>query len=65
MTESTDGSTPVSEPVNRVEGIVKHPDEDQLNPELFRLDQSKLDQPVAKTVLTAIPIRPPAPLEFI
>jgi hypothetical protein len=65
MTQSTDGSTPVTEP-NRVEGIVvKHPDEDQLDPELFRLDQSELDQPVAKTVLTAIPIRKPEPLEFI
>ena len=64
MTQSTDGSTPVSESVNQNE-IVKHPDGDQLNPELFRLDQSELDQPVAKTVLTAIPIRKPEPLEFI
>src|SRR5215468_5727902 len=64
MTQSTDGSTPVSESVNQKE-IVKHPDEDQLNPELFRLDQSELDQPVAKTVLSAIPIRKPEPLEFI
>ena len=65
MTESTDGSTPISEPVNRVKGIVKHPGEDQLDPELFRLDQSELDQPVAKTVLTSIPIRKPESLEFI
>src|SRR6516162_2368092 len=65
MTESADGSMPVSEPVHRVKEIVKHPDEDQLNPETFRLDLSELDQPVAKTVLTAIPIRTPAPLEFI
>jgi len=64
MTESTDGSTPVSASVNQKE-IVKHPDEDQLNPELFRLDQSELDQPAAKTILTAIPIRKPEPLEFI
>ena len=65
MTESSsDGATPVSQSVNQKE-IVKHPDEDQLNPELFRLDQSELDQPVAKTVLTAIPIRRPEPLEFI
>jgi hypothetical protein len=64
MIQSTDGSTPVSKSVNQKE-IVKHPDEDQLNPELFRLDQSELDQPVAKTVLTAIPIRKPEPLEFI
>jgi hypothetical protein len=65
MTESTDGSTPVSEPVNRVEEIIKHPDEDQLNPEFFRLDLSDLDVPVAKTVLTAVPIRRPAPLEWV
>jgi hypothetical protein len=65
MTISTDGTTPISRPVDRVEKIIKHPDEDQLNPELFRLDQSELDQPVAKTVLTAIPIRRPEPLEFI
>jgi len=65
MTESEDGSTPVSEPVHRLKGIVKHPDEDQLNPEVFRVDLSALDQPVTKTVLTAIPIRKPEPLEFI
>jgi hypothetical protein len=51
MTASTDGSTPASETANRVKGIT-HPDEDQLNPEHFRLDQSELDQPVAKSVLT-------------
>jgi hypothetical protein len=65
MTASTDGSTPISESVNQVKGTIKHPDEDQLNPELFRLDQSELDQPVAKTVLTSIPIRRPEQLEFI
>jgi hypothetical protein len=64
MTQSTDESMPVSESVNQKE-IVKHPNGDQLNPELFRLDQSELDQPVAKTVLTAIPIRKPESLEFI
>src|SRR6516162_6995606 len=64
MTQSTDKLMPVPESVNQKE-IVKHPDGDQLNPERFRLDQSELDQPVAKTVLTAIPIRKPEPLEFI
>jgi hypothetical protein len=65
VTQSADGSTPASESTNRVKEIVKHPDEDQLDPELFRVDQSELDQPVAKTVLTAIPIRKPEQLEFI
>jgi hypothetical protein len=65
MTESVDGTTPLSETANQVKAIVKHPDEEQLNPEFFRLDQSELDQPVAKTVLTAIPIRKPEALEFI
>jgi hypothetical protein len=57
MTISTDGETPISETTNRVKGIEKHPDEDQLNPESFRLDQSELDQPVAKTALTSIAIQ--------
>ena len=70
ITASTDESTPLdptstSESVNRAKGIIKHPDEDQLNPEHFRLDQSELDQPAAKTVLTAISIRKPEQLEFI
>jgi hypothetical protein len=69
MTISTDGETPISETTNRVKGIekhpdVKHPDEDQLNPESFRLDQSELDQPVAKTALNSIAIRKPDRLEF-
>jgi hypothetical protein len=65
MTESVDGSTPTSEPANRVKGIVGQLDEDQLNPESFRVDQSMLDEPAVKTVLTAIPIRKPYQLEFI
>jgi len=65
MTESINGPKPVSESVNRVEEIIKHPDEDQVNPESFRLDQSDLDVPVAKTVLTAVPVRRPAPLEWV
>jgi hypothetical protein len=68
MTESSsDGPTPVSKSVNQkpIKETVQHPDEEQLNPELFRLDQSELDQPVAKTILTALPIRKPEPLEFI
>ena len=60
-TQSPDGS----EPVNRVK-IIEHPDEDQLSPEFFRIDQSELDQPVAKAVLTSIGIkaRPPT-LTFV
>jgi hypothetical protein len=38
---------------------------DPFNPELFRIDQSELDQPVVKASLTAIPIRKPEQLEFI
>src|SRR6516165_2325729 len=61
--ESPDGATPES--VNRVKEIIGHPDEKQLDPEHFRIDQSELDQPVAKTILTNIPIRKPESLEFI
>jgi hypothetical protein len=50
--------------VNRVASLVTEPF-NVMNPELFRLDQSELDQPVVKTVLTAIPIRKPEPLEFV
>jgi len=65
MNQSTDGSTSVPESADQKE-TAKHPnDEKQLNPESFILDQSELDQPVAKTVLTAIPIRKPETLEFI
>jgi hypothetical protein len=44
--------------------IIEHPDEDQLSPEFFRLDQSELDQPVAKTIITNLSVRKPYPLEF-
>jgi hypothetical protein len=64
MSKSVDGTTPVSEP-NRVKGIVKPLDEDQLNPENFRVDQSMLDEPAVKAVLTAVPIRKPYAQEFV
>lgn len=50
---------------NRVTGAAPADPFDVLNPELFRLDQSELDQPVVKTALTAVPIRKPEALEFI
>lgn|SRR5262249_12121775 len=69
MTQPPDGETPViSETANQKrteKEIAKHSEADQLDPEFFRIDQSELDQPVVKTVLTAIPIRKPEPLEFI
>jgi hypothetical protein len=70
MTTSTDGSTSpdstsIPESVNRVKEIVKHPEEDQLSPENFRVDQSMLDEPVVKTILTSVPIRKPYAQEFI
>jgi hypothetical protein len=47
----------------RPRNIVTPPD--QLDPESFRLDQSELDQPIVKTLLTAVPIRKPRSMEFI
>jgi hypothetical protein len=64
VTQSADGSTPAPESTNRVKEIVKPLDED-LNPENFRVDESILDEPAVKTVLTAIPIRKPYQQEFI
>jgi hypothetical protein len=75
---SLDGSTPISEHVestlipeptpelvSRTKRVIEHPDPDQLDPEMFRVDESEQDQVVAKTVLTAIGIRRPSRLEFI
>jgi hypothetical protein len=62
QTHSTDGETP--EVVNRIKETVKHPDEDQSDPEHFRIDQSEVDQPATKAVLRSIPIRKPDRLEF-
>ena len=46
--------------------IIEHPDEDQLSPEYFRIDQSELDQPVAKPIVTSIGIRKnPPTLTFV
>jgi hypothetical protein len=63
--QSANGPEAVSESVNRAQGIIKHPDEEQLNPEDFRIDQSELDQPVTKTIQTNISVRKPAQLEFV
>jgi hypothetical protein len=54
-----------SKPADQAEGNIKRPDEDQLDPEYFRVDQSELDQPVTKTAITAISVRRPKPLEWI
>jgi hypothetical protein len=58
---------PVIESINRIEDLVikPHVDEEQLDPASFRLDQSDLDMPVAKTVLTAIACHRPDPQDFI
>ena len=62
QTHSTDGETP--EVVSRIKEI-KRPDEDQIDPETYRVNQSEIDQAVGKTALTAISIRRPAALEFV
>jgi hypothetical protein len=54
----------VSPKTNESSRIIEHPDADQLDPERFRVDQSELDQPATKTVLTTVPIRRPGKLEF-
>ena len=59
--QSTDGSTPE----NRVKKIIEHPDPDQLDPEHFRIDQSELDLPLVKTVMTNISVRGPESLEWV
>jgi hypothetical protein len=70
MTTPPDGSTPVDgsaptlESINWAKDTAKDPEDEQLDPESFRVDQSLLDQPVAKTLLTTISIRRPEPLEF-
>jgi hypothetical protein len=64
-TNHTESSPDGAEPVNRVKPIIDHPDEKQLNPEDFRIDQSELDQPVTKTILTNLSVRGPETLEFI
>jgi hypothetical protein len=61
---STESLPDGAEPINRVK-IIEHPDEKQINPEDYRVDQSEIDQPVTKAILTNISIRPPQSLEFI
>ena len=67
MTQSTDGSTPISEPVNRVKDIEKpEPDiYDPFAPENLKLPQEFLDQTMATALLTTIPVEKPGDQEFI
>jgi hypothetical protein len=67
MITSTDGSTPVPEPINRVEGIEKpEPDNyDPWKPENLKLPQEFLDQTMATPLLTTIPVEKPNDQEFI
>jgi hypothetical protein len=68
MTISTDGSTPVSEqPVDRVKDIEKpEPDlYDPFAPENLKLPQEFLDQTMATTLMTTIPVEKPGDQEFI
>jgi hypothetical protein len=67
-TISSSGTEEVSAVSNRpIEGKKVEPNAfgDMLDPESFRIDQSELDQPVVKTLLTAVPVRKPRSLEFI
>jgi hypothetical protein len=67
MTKSKfENETPVdgATPENRVKKIIDHPDPEQLDPLTFRVDQSELDQPLVKTVMANVSVRPPQRLEF-
>ena len=67
MTISTDGSTPISEPANRVNNIEKpEPDiYDPFAPENLKLPPEFLDQTMATALLTTIPVEKPGDQEFI
>ena len=67
MTISTDGSTPISEPANRVNDIEKpEPDiYDPFAPENLKLPPEFLDQTMATALLTTIPVEKPGDQEFI
>jgi hypothetical protein len=64
--QSPDGETEVSEPIiDLVKKSAEPEDDGRLDPDRFKVDQSELDAPVAKTILTALPIRRPDRLEFV
>jgi hypothetical protein len=67
MATSTDGSTPIPEPINQVEDIEKpKPDiYDPFAPENLRLPQEVLDQKMAIELLTTIPVVRPGDQEFV
>jgi hypothetical protein len=67
MTISTDASTPISEPANRVKDIEKpEPDiYDPFAPENLKLPQEFLDQTMATALLTTIPVEKPGDQEFV
>ena len=65
--QSSDGSTPVSESINRVKDVEKpEPDiYDPFAPENLKLPQEVLDRTMATTLLTTIPVEKPGDQEFI
>jgi hypothetical protein len=64
ITESAPVSELVSQKIEETSRIIEHPDVEQLDPEMFRVDQSALDQQATKKVLTVIPVRRPGTNEF-
>jgi hypothetical protein len=71
MSKSTENNNPILHsidgltPENRVKKIIEHPDPEQLDPAMFCVDQSEMDQPVVKAVQTNYSIRKPEKLEFV
>jgi hypothetical protein len=66
MTQSTNGPEPAIETaIDQARAIITSSDGPQLNPEDFIIDQSDLDTPVTKAVLTSVAIRRPTSQEFI
>ena len=67
MSIPTDGSTPISEPANRVKDIEKpEPDlYDPFAPENLKLPKEFLDQTMTTALLTTIPVEKPGDQEFV
>jgi len=65
--QSSDGSTSISDSINRVKGVEKpEPDiYDPFAPENLKLPQEFLDQTMATALLTTIPVEKPGDQEFI
>jgi hypothetical protein len=65
--QSSDGSTPVPESINRVKDVENpEPDiYDPFAPENLKLPQEFLDQTMASALLTTIPVEKPGDQEFI